>query len=152
MRNQGSLRRIVPAVAASCMLIAASPAPVAAQAARGTPSNGAASGKETYGQYCASCHGAQGKGDGPAAAGLKARPTDLTTLAKRKGGFSAAAVEAVIKGISDAQASEHEPIPVHGSYAMPVWGPYFKAVASTEVEAQRRVTSLVKFIESIQVK
>jgi len=37
----------------------------------------AASGKEMYVQYCASCHGKEGKGDGPAAAALK---TPLPTL------------------------------------------------------------------------
>jgi mono/diheme cytochrome c family protein len=30
-------------------------------------------------QLCASCHGVGGKGDGPAAAGLRPRPADMTT-------------------------------------------------------------------------
>ena len=38
--------------------------------------------KESYGQYCAVCHGTSGKGDGPAAVALKKAPTDLTQLAK----------------------------------------------------------------------
>ena len=38
-----------------------------------------ASGKEMYLQYCASCHGKEGKGDGPAAAALKAAPNNLAT-------------------------------------------------------------------------
>jgi hypothetical protein len=57
-----------------------------------------------------------------------------------------------LKGISDAQVAEHEPIPVHGSYAMPIWGPYFKAVSSSDAEAQRRINDLVQFIRSIQQK
>ncbi len=32
-----------------------------------------------YATLCASCHGASGKGDGPAAAGLAHRPPDMTT-------------------------------------------------------------------------
>jgi mono/diheme cytochrome c family protein len=32
-----------------------------------------------YTTLCASCHGASGKGDGPAAAGLAHRPPDMTT-------------------------------------------------------------------------
>jgi mono/diheme cytochrome c family protein len=45
-----------------------------------------ASGKKTYTEYCASCHGEDGKGMGPAASALKAPPSDLTTLAKRHAG------------------------------------------------------------------
>ncbi len=44
------------------------------------------SGQEMYKQFCAACHGADGKGDGPAASNLKTRPSDLTTLAKRHEG------------------------------------------------------------------
>lgn len=46
----------------------------------------AASGKKTYTQYCASCHGVDARGNGPAAFVLKTPPPDLTTLAKRHGG------------------------------------------------------------------
>src|SRR5262245_59283715 len=42
--------------------------------------------KETYDRLCASCHGTDGKGDGPAAAALDPKPTDLTMLAKNNGG------------------------------------------------------------------
>ena len=35
-------------------------------------------GKKLYGQYCASCHGQSGKGDGPAAAALNPKPRDHT--------------------------------------------------------------------------
>lgn len=38
----------------------------------------ASKGKSTYAQYCASCHGNTGKGDGPAAATLKPKPRDLS--------------------------------------------------------------------------
>ena len=40
-------------------------------------------GKQMYTSYCAPCHGVDGKGNGPAASALKARPTDLTELAKK---------------------------------------------------------------------
>jgi mono/diheme cytochrome c family protein len=36
--------------------------------------------------YCASCHGREGKGDGPVASALNRRPPDLTTIARRNGG------------------------------------------------------------------
>ncbi len=36
-----------------------------------------AAGQATYAQYCAACHGAEGKGDGAAAAGLNPKPADF---------------------------------------------------------------------------
>ena len=43
-------------------------------------------GAEDFATYCAGCHGATGKGDGPAAAGLSVKPADLTTISARNGG------------------------------------------------------------------
>ncbi len=37
-------------------------------------------GKAVYGMYCATCHGATGKGDGAAAAALNPKPRDLTDV------------------------------------------------------------------------
>lgn len=36
-------------------------------------------GKKLYGQFCATCHGQSGKGDGPAAAALNPKPRDHTS-------------------------------------------------------------------------
>jgi mono/diheme cytochrome c family protein len=72
-----------------------------------------------YHQYCASCHGPTGKGDGPAATSLQQPPADLTTLAHRAGGrFDEAAVMAVIDG--------RRAVAAHGSRDMPVWGTVFE--------------------------
>lgn len=38
-------------------------------------------GKKLFQANCASCHGAGGKGDGPAGAVLKPKPADLSTMA-----------------------------------------------------------------------
>src|SRR5690606_4649488 len=45
-----------------------------------------ARGKALYAQHCAACHGADGKGDGPAAKGLEPAPSnfhDLDRMAQR---------------------------------------------------------------------
>src|SRR2546430_2226893 len=47
-------------------------------AARLSKSNDMQRGAMLYAQNCASCHGAQGKGDGTQAAGMLPKPTDLT--------------------------------------------------------------------------
>ena len=46
----------------------------------------AKSGKQTYNHYCAACHGAAARGDGPVAGALTSPVPDLSTLAKRHGG------------------------------------------------------------------
>ncbi len=106
----------------------------------------AESGAETYREYCASCHGKDGKGDGPAAGALKVRLPDLATLAKRKGGkFPAGEVYQVIKWGGG--------IVGHGSKEMPVWGKAFMPVSGrNEQEVDQRIKSLVRYLESIQVK
>lgn len=40
-----------------------------------------ARGMELYGKYCASCHGQEAQGDGPVAAALKVKPTNLAAMA-----------------------------------------------------------------------
>ena len=104
------------------------------------------SGKEMYKQYCASCHGVDGKGDGPAAPALKAPTTNLTTLAMKNGGvYPAAHVPAVIQG--DGMT------PAHGSKDMPVWGPIFRAMGGhSQAQVQLRIRNLVTYLETIQIK
>jgi mono/diheme cytochrome c family protein len=57
------------------------------------------SGRALYDEYCVACHGASGKGDGPAATGLPHPPADLTRIAARNGGtFPMTRVMSVIDG------------------------------------------------------
>ncbi len=104
----------------------------------------AGSGQQMYESYCASCHGKNASGDGPAAPALKTAPTNLTEVSKRNGGkFPDAHIAAVIRGEAD--------MPAHGSREMPVWGPVFRSVShGHEAEAQLRVANLTKYIRSLQ--
>ena len=106
----------------------------------------AASGKEMFKAYCASCHGEDAKGDGPAAAALKQAPADLTALAKTNGGkYPALRVTSVLRG----QAT----LAAHGSQEMPVWGTVFwKMSGGHEAEVQQRIANLNRYIESLQEK
>ena len=104
------------------------------------------SGKAMYKQYCAACHGADGKDRGPAAASLNTRPSDLTTLAKRHGGkFPYDSVASVLRfgpGFS-----------AHGSSEMPVWGPIFQYLDNYDESAVRqRIKNLCDYLESMQEK
>ena len=105
-----------------------------------------ASGKETFLEHCASCHGKTGKGDGPAAFVMKTPPTDLTTLAKRHDGkYPAGHVSAVLT------FGQH--FAAHGSEDMPVWGPRFKKLDPThDPTGQQHIDDLVAYIQSLQEK
>jgi mono/diheme cytochrome c family protein len=110
------------------------------------PHTSAASGKEMFAAYCASCHGADGKGKGPAASALKTPPSDLTVIQKANGGkFPSDHVFEIING----RAST----PAHGSADMPVWGPIFRRLSgSHDAEVQQRVSNLTDYIRSMQQK
>lgn len=98
-----------------------------------------AAGKEMYIAYCGACHGAQGRGDGPAAAALKTPPTDLTQLMKRNNGkFPEARFRDVIANGS---------IAAHGSADMPVWGAIFRAIDADRSVATLRVENLMNYVE-----
>jgi len=106
----------------------------------------AASGQEMYRNYCASCHGLDGKGNGPAMSALKVAPTDLTQLARRRGGrYPEMRVFNTIAGDAN--------VPSHGSKDMPVWGPLFSRLSESEApKAKLRIRNLTKFIESMQAR
>jgi mono/diheme cytochrome c family protein len=98
--------------------------------------------------YCASCHGREGKGDGPVASALNHQPADLTTIAKRNDGrFPREAVERFISGEAETLGTS-----AHGSRDMPVWGPILYALDPDEHLTRVRLSNVVSYIESIQTK
>jgi len=110
------------------------------------PRTSPTSGAEMFRAYCADCHRHDAKGNGPLTAVLKVVPPDLTTLARRNNGkFPFDGVHRTIRGESK--------IAAHGSREMPMWGPVFRTMAKGDQgEAQLRIKTLTKYIESLQVK
>jgi len=108
------------------------------------PPNYMPTGEQMYKQYCAACHGKDGKGHGPLAVVLKTPPADLTTLAKRHDG----------KFPYDYLASvlEFGPgFPAHGSEDMPTWGPIFRYYDKrNEKVVKQRIRTLSEYIASLQ--
>ena len=104
-------------------------------------------GKQTYRTFCVNCHGAGAKGDGYLVDSLKAKPADLTTLAKENGGeFPAERVLASIDGRNQIKG--------HGMREMPVWGDVFLWPEGDSPErrehVKRKLGELVEFLKSIQ--
>ncbi len=102
-------------------------------------------GQEMFRSYCACCHGPDAKGNGPAAAALKTKPSDLTILSRKNGGkFPSATVESAIMG--------DQFILAHGSRDMPIWGEAFRSVNHDEAMVKIKIHNLVLYVESIQEK
>jgi mono/diheme cytochrome c family protein len=115
---------------------------------RGAPAAAevAETGAETYAAHCASCHGGEGKGDGPTAPALRQKPADLTTIARRRGGtFPRTEMADFILG-------RGKRIGAHGTRDMPVWGPLFKDLNPFDSRVDVRVERLLDYIQSLQVK
>jgi mono/diheme cytochrome c family protein len=144
MRRASVLFLGILAVIASGIAIKAQQQPAPPTVKRETAQRvGSVSGKDTYAAYCAACHGADGRGNGPAAPALKMPPSDLTTYAKRHGGeFSEVDVREIIAG--------EESYVAHGSRDMPIWGDVFRRTEEDMQVRQLRVHNLIDYLKSLQ--
>jgi mono/diheme cytochrome c family protein len=104
------------------------------------------SGRQMYREYCAACHGSDGKGRGPVATSLRKPPPNLTTLARMHGGnFPREYVTNVLRFGPGYSA--------HGSSEMPVWGTIFQYFENyNESAVRQRIKNLCDYLESIQEK
>jgi mono/diheme cytochrome c family protein len=110
-----------------------------------TPSAGysqEAQGRTWYFNYCASCHGESGRGDGRVAKYLIPKPADLTKLSEANGGrFPAERIFEIIDGRREVE--------VHGSREMPVWGRTTRLSLAT---VQARIRAIVDYLATLQGK
>ena len=99
-------------------------------------------GKNQYLDHCASCHGTDGKGDGPVAKVLSRTPTDLTKLSEVNNGvFPSERLYEVIDGRREMWA--------HGTREMPVWG--LSARVSPAL-TRARIRAVVDYLATLQGK
>jgi hypothetical protein len=106
-------------------------------------------GAEDFDLYCASCHGAGGKGDGVMATELTAGPSDLTRLSARNGGtFPRLRVMAKIWGYTGGR---------DGEAIMPNFGPLldsalvpYDAGDGIESPTPIRLIGLAEHLERLQ--
>jgi mono/diheme cytochrome c family protein len=105
------------------------------------------SGRGTYMQYCTSCHGVDGRGEGTLADSLGKKVPDLTLMSSRYDGvFPCEYVLRTIDGRQEFLA--------HGTRQMPIWGniwrPGEEDTHEAEVATQRTLNGLLHYLESIQ--
>ncbi|MFN7920827.1 MAG: c-type cytochrome [Bryobacteraceae bacterium] len=136
------VRWILPAAIATC-LVAADKVKMKEVPIKDTP---VTSGSKMFQEYCAACHGATAKGDGPAAAALKASPGDLTRLTARNDGkFPRLKVRAMLDG--------KEGVTAHGTREMPIWGSLFRTIGRGDPGVvELRMKNLIDYVESLQGK
>ena len=111
-----------------------------------TPTS-AASGKQMYTTYCAVCHGADGRGNGPAAVALKVQPPNLAQLAKDNGGkFPGTHIYSVLEFGTT--------MPAHGTKDMPIWGPTLRSLdlghPAPDMQEHQRLANLTNYLKTLQ--
>lgn len=109
------------------------------------------SGKREFLRSCATCHGVEATGNGPAAPALNVKPADLTQLAKHHGG-----VFLFWRTYEKILGRDEHAVPGHGTREMPIWGDRFRFEPSTsedqKTSVRGRILSLVHYLQSIQAK
>ena len=106
------------------------PALIALWAAGPAGAQNIAEGKKLYATYCSSCHGDSGKGDGPAARSLPAKPADHTAGATMNKLSDQFLIDIISKGGTS----------VGKSAFMPGWGGQLQ---------EKQVRDLVAYVRSI---
>lgn len=103
-------------------------------------------GAAIFRDYCAVCHGPDGKGKGPATEALRHSPPDITLLSSHNHGkFPADRIKAVLVGQQQSGSA-------HGTREMPIWGPIFHVVERDQDFGEVRLDNVTKFVESLQAR
>ena len=107
----------------------------------------AMSGEDLYRRFCASCHGVEGRGDGPVAASLRVEVPDLTRTASRARDTDPR--ERVVRIIDGRYI-----VGAHGTRLMPVWGEDLARLEIGNPDAERSaqiiIGRLADYVSSLQ--
>jgi len=109
------------------------------------------SGKQEFLRSCATCHGVEATGNGPAAPALNVKPADLTQMANHHGG-----VFLFWRTYEKILGRDEYVVPGHGTREMPIRGDRFRFAPTTsedqKTSVRGRILSLVHYLQSIQAK
>ena len=105
---------------------------------------------DAFAENCAACHGADARGNGPAAAGLGVEIPDLTLISARNGGsFPFSSVMSTIDGYSRG---------AHSANVMPEFGAtedlgemvVFEVGDGNGIPVPRKLLAMAQYLESLQ--
>jgi len=142
----GKLYRVRLGGALLPVLVAGSFAALCGSAGAEAPD--ASVGRELYVEYCARCHGLDGRGSDPRTSEPTVSPADLTRLHERHGNpLRRDEVAAWIDGRKDVEA--------HGPREMPAWGDRFfegepGPERGVELSKRRAIELLVDYLQRLQ--
>ncbi len=112
----------------------------------------AQAGKADYEQYCAMCHGSDGKGNGYflQTVPMNPPPPDLTLLSRKNGG--AFPFDDVVETIDG-----RKNIPSHERIQMPFLGttlqkPGQEFTPESDAEVKKRIEAMARYVKSLQLK
>jgi mono/diheme cytochrome c family protein len=136
-RTSVVLTALVAFVLTTAAILAQPPRKITVELQRTHPTNGAA----MYQQYCGSCHGPNGAGNGQYAGMLSVQPTDLTQLKRLHGGrYPAVHVRGVLEWGTG-----------HANTPMPMWaGRLSRLDRQDRGLAEIRMQNLINHIETLQ--
>jgi mono/diheme cytochrome c family protein len=104
-------------------------------------------GEQLYRRFCASCHGLEGRGDGPVASTLRVEVPDLTRPVRRS---VALEPREQIARIIDGRHI----VGAHGTRIMPVWGEDLTRLEIGNPDAERSteiiITRLADYVAGLQ--
>jgi mono/diheme cytochrome c family protein len=75
-------------------------------------------GKKVFAQACAMCHGAEGKGDGPAGMSLNPKPRNFVEGKWKKGGTRLGLFEVLVNGLPPSSMASFKHLPVGDRWAL----------------------------------
>ena len=112
-------------------------------------------GKREFEANCASCHGMDGRGNGPLGNLLRVGPPDLTQLAKKNQG--------IVPMNRLYEVIEGGTVAAHGSRDMPVWGREYRSEDAENLKEARgnydavplvraRILLLLEYINRLQAR
>jgi mono/diheme cytochrome c family protein len=152
----GAVRRRSAGIAAAALALCGAVAPpAAAQPAAPPPVQSMLErGRIEFESNCATCHGIEARGDGPMRPFLAREPSDLTTIARRRGGaFPRTEIADLIDGRGMTQPG------VHGTREMPVWGRVYREQSEAQIRGtpfpaewgvRGRILALADYLQSLQ--
>ena len=98
-----------------------------------------------YTNYCAPCHGTDGKGHGPVAASLKESADGFDRIRGHHGKFPDTHVAAILQFGAKCRPTDRQ--------LMPVWGPILGNMNRANLQdKQLRISNLTRYLESIQAR